>query len=104
MSYEIDSHDDLLNCGLNVVDTKALRPCYTYICSLLEECDFYSVSLIMSPKHIENYSLLLCVSILRTTYHHKEFIPSWTRFKLLAQYKAYKTGHEDEMKTMFMGL
>ena len=92
--------------GKFVTTTKELSPCYRYINELLLSKNYNSLNDIMEPNRAHDYSLLLCISLLRTTQRQRDKIKNWNKFKLVTQYLACES--EDvtskDLKTMFMGL
>ena len=93
-----------LDKGHTVITQKELQPFYRFICRLIQQENYSKINQIMEPDCAYEYSLLLCLTLLRLTRLDKEKIKNWQRFKLVAQYVAYQSQTEKDLKSMFMGL
>ena len=92
--------------GNGVVSAKELPIFHLHICDMLRLQNFSYLNSIMNPDNVKYYSILLCVSLLRSTWQFEKNIHNWTKFKLMTQYKAYydESIENSDLKTMFMGL
>lgn len=105
MSCDVDERY-LIDNGHDVTTIRTLAPCSRYISHLIIDRKYSTINSIMAPENTKHYSMLLCLSLLRSTFHNKDKIKNWHKFKLSVQYLAYTDERIDkkDLKTMFIGL